>query len=90
MLAELQRQGDAAGALDWSLHHVDGTVIRAHQHAAGAQKKGLTATLSSRRRHEGGRPPEESYPDEALGRSQGGFSTKLHLRVDRAASRWFS
>jgi hypothetical protein len=22
------------------LHHVDGTIIRAHQHAAGAQKRG--------------------------------------------------
>ncbi len=27
--------------------------------------------------------PDEAYPDEALGRSQGGFSTKLHLRVER-------
>jgi len=38
----LQQQADAAGELDWSLHHVDGTIIRAHQHAAGAQKKGPT------------------------------------------------
>ena len=41
VLQELQWQADAAGELDWSLHHVDGTVIRAHQHAAGAQKRGL-------------------------------------------------
>lgn len=27
--------------------------------------------------------PEGEVPDEALGRSQGGFSTKLHLRVER-------
>ena len=40
VLAELQRQDAAVGAVDWSLHHVDGTVIRAHQHAAGAQKRG--------------------------------------------------
>jgi transposase len=45
VLAELQRQGDAAGAVDWSLHHADGTVIRAHQHAAGAQKRGGRAPL---------------------------------------------
>ena len=38
ILAELQEEADAAGNLDWSLHHVDGTIIRAHQHAAGAQK----------------------------------------------------
>ena len=38
ILAALQQQGDAAGQLDWSAHYVDGTVIRAHQHAAGAQR----------------------------------------------------
>ncbi len=37
VLAELQRQGDAEGRLDWSLHFVDSTVVRAHQHAAGAR-----------------------------------------------------
>ena len=36
-LAAVQRQADAAGQLDWGVHFVDGTVIRAHQHAAGAQ-----------------------------------------------------
>jgi transposase len=40
VLAELQEQADAEGNLDWTLHHVDGTMIRAHQHAAGAQKRG--------------------------------------------------
>jgi transposase len=34
----VKAQADAAGALDWELHHVDATVIRAHQHAAGAKK----------------------------------------------------
>ena len=38
LLAALQQQGDAAGALDWSAHFVDGSVIRAHQHAAGARR----------------------------------------------------
>jgi transposase len=37
MLAAVQRQADAAGELDWELHLLDGTVIRAHQHAAGAK-----------------------------------------------------
>jgi len=37
MLAAVQPQADAAGALDWAVHFVDGTVIRAHQHAAGAK-----------------------------------------------------
>ena len=37
LLAALQRQADAEGRLDWSLHFVDSTVVRAHQHAAGAK-----------------------------------------------------
>jgi transposase len=37
MLADLQRAGDATGTLDWTLHFVDGSVVRAHQHAAGAK-----------------------------------------------------
>ena len=47
--------------LEWLI--LDSTVIRAHQHAAGAAKK------------KGG-------VDQALGRSRGGFGTKLHLAVD--------
>jgi transposase len=38
ILTALQQQGDAAGQLDWSAHFVDGTSIRAHQHAAGARR----------------------------------------------------
>ena len=37
----LQAQADAAGELDWS-GHVDSTIVRAHQHAAGAAKGGWT------------------------------------------------
>ena len=37
VLAALQRRADAEGRLDWSLHFVDSTVVRAHQHAAGAK-----------------------------------------------------
>ena len=37
LFAAVQRQEDAAGRLDWTLHFVDGSVIRAHQHAAGAK-----------------------------------------------------
>jgi transposase len=56
----LQRAADAAGQLAWQTHYVDGTVVRAHQHAAGAV---------------GGQE------HEALGRSRGGFSTKVHVRA---------
>ena len=37
VLAELQRQADTKGRLDRSLHFVDSTVVRAHQHTAGAK-----------------------------------------------------
>jgi transposase len=39
ILQTLQQQADAEGKLNWQLHHVDGSVIRAHQHAAGAKKR---------------------------------------------------
>ena len=37
VFAAVQQEADAAGAVDWSVHFVDGSVIRAHQHAAGAK-----------------------------------------------------
>jgi transposase len=41
-LAALQAEADAAGDLDWALHFLDGTTVRAHQHAAGAKKGAAT------------------------------------------------
>ncbi|MFC4424871.1 IS5 family transposase [Deinococcus navajonensis] len=61
MFAELLRQADLSGQLNWSKHFVDGTVVRAHQCASGAR---------------GGQE------GEALGRSRGGFGTKIHLRAE--------
>jgi len=37
LFAAVQRRADADGRLEWAVHFVDGTVIRAHQHAAGAR-----------------------------------------------------
>lgn len=42
MFKALQAQAEARGLVDWAMHCVDSTVIRAHQHAAGG-KKGLPA-----------------------------------------------
>lgn len=56
LFATVQRQADAAGQVDWTVHFVDGTVIRAHQHAAGAKggtrrrKRWAGAGAASRRR----------------------------------------
>jgi len=68
ILSDLQAEAQQCGAIDWNLHFVDATIVRAHQHAAGARRDGAT--------------PEEVPAREALGRSQGGFSTKLHLRAE--------
>lgn len=55
MLAALQAAGDATGSLDWDLHFVDGSTVRAHQHAAGAKKgaaskRSAVVAAASRRR----------------------------------------
>lgn len=42
VLAALQAEADAAGELDWARHFLDGTTVRAHQHAAGAKKGAAT------------------------------------------------
>jgi transposase len=42
VLAALQADGDAQGDLDWARHFLDGTTVRAHQHAAGAKKGAVT------------------------------------------------
>jgi transposase len=62
ILAALRRIADARGRIDWEVHMVDATSVRAHRHAAGAR---------------GGQHLQ------ALGRSRGGFGSKLHLRCDR-------
>ena len=38
ILGTLQQQADATGHMSWALHYVDSTIVRAHQHAAGAKK----------------------------------------------------
>jgi len=62
-LAALQTARDADGDLDWSLHFLDGTTIRAHQHAAGA-KKGA-ATRGSAAPGAASRPKSTSEPNAA-------------------------
>lgn len=38
ILNELRAMAETEGNVDWSVEFVDGTVVRAHQHSAGAQK----------------------------------------------------
>jgi len=40
ILERLQQQADAIDQIDWEVHFIDSTVVRAHQHAAGAKRGG--------------------------------------------------
>jgi transposase len=45
ILMALQQQANVQGKVNWELHYVDGTMVRAHQHAAGARGKTQKARL---------------------------------------------
>lgn len=66
LLARLHTRAETRHDIDW-LVSVDSTIVRAHQHAAGARPAIGPATEPS---------------DHALGRSRGGLTTKIHLAVD--------
>ncbi|NDU71756.1 IS5 family transposase [Actinomadura sp. DSM 109109] len=70
ILTHVQLHDDSVGRIDWTVS-VDSTIVRAHQHAAGARKKGPDGTN-----------PASSAAGQALGRSRGGLTTKIHLAVD--------
>jgi transposase len=69
VLAALQAAADERGDLDWTLHFLDGTVIRAHPHAAGA-KKGAATAPSGAARAAGG-PSSTCGPNAAASPSPG-------------------
>ncbi|MFD4977179.1 IS5 family transposase [Streptomyces sp. NPDC058424] len=75
IVTRLQAQADAKGLITWDVN-VDSTVCRAHQHAAGASKKG-----TSKKEPPGGIAAEPA--DHGLGRSRGGLTTKIHLAVEQ-------
>ena len=46
ILERLQQQADGAEHIDWEVHFIDSTVVRAHQHAAGAKRGDATGRVS--------------------------------------------
>ncbi|MFJ6836170.1 IS5 family transposase [Streptomyces sp. NPDC091209] len=62
----LLAQADAEGDLDWAVS-VDSTIVRAHQNAAGAPKRGA---------------PADEPDHHAIGRSRSGLTTKIRLAAD--------
>jgi transposase len=67
LLEALHARLDAAGKIDWDLFCIDGSSVRAGRAAAGASPTDGTA---------------DEPVDHALGRSRGGFGTKIHLVCD--------
>ena len=65
LLAAVQQHADSAGCLDWAVHYVDGTVVRAHQHAAGA-KGGVPRLKPSATARAGSAPRSMSGPKVAV------------------------
>jgi len=76
ILSVLQGQADAAGLITWDVS-VDSTIARAHQHAAGARTQPELQVEPP-----GGIGAAEPA-DHALGRSRGGWTTKLHLACEQ-------
>ncbi|WP_428831543.1 IS5 family transposase [Actinocorallia cavernae] len=74
LLEEVQVRDDSVGVVEWTVS-VDSTINRAHQHAAGARKKGAQAGDELE-------DPERAAHRQALGRSRGGLTTKVHLACD--------
>jgi transposase len=75
IVTALQTRADAAGLITWDVS-VDSAVARAHQHAAGARTQPESQTESP-----GG--VEQEPADHALGRSRGGWTTKVHLGCEQ-------
>jgi transposase len=66
---------------------VDSTIVRAHQHAAGARKDSAGARAAG---HTGDPSKDKRVPvepaDHGLGRSRGGWSTKIRTLADQATA----
>jgi transposase len=75
ILQAVQADADVEDRIDWTMVGVDSTSCRAHQHAAGARRK---APRTPKKRSS----PRQHRPDEGLGRSRGGLTSKIHLASD--------
>ncbi|MFE2346695.1 IS5 family transposase [Kitasatospora cineracea] len=93
LLHQVQAAADAAGEIDWDIS-VDSTIVRAHQHAAGARTDPPPALAGSKGGETVEPPGRNSVAEprrpaggggaggEGLGRSRGGFTSKIHLSAD--------
>jgi transposase len=70
ILEHLIVKDDSIGTVEWAFS-IDSTNVRAHQHAAGARKRGCAT----------GWVEDLAVVDEAIGRSRGGLTSKIHLAI---------
>ncbi|GHG45103.1 hypothetical protein Shyd_85540 [Streptomyces hydrogenans] len=75
VLTRLQARADVAGLITWEVN-VDSTICRAHQHAACARLNG-----QDQKEPPGGIGTEPD--DHGLGRSRGGFTTRIRLACEQ-------
>ncbi|MEV7174176.1 IS5 family transposase [Streptomyces sp. NPDC093224] len=74
LLEHAQVRDDAVSRVEWTVA-IDSTINRGHQHASGARKNGDADGDELE-------DPGRSQTPQALGRSRGGPTTKVHLAVD--------
>ena len=93
LLQQLQAAADAAGEIDWDVS-VDSTIVRAHRPAAGPRTDPPPVPAASK--GDEGLEHQDETPmakpcrpaggggagGEGLGRSRGGFTSKIHLSAD--------
>ena len=75
ILLDLQAEAQQRGEIDWDLHFVDATIVRAHQHAGGARRDGASLRRSRHGRRwaaakVGSRPSCTCAPRATGGRSR--------------------
>jgi|SRR5689334_11954570 len=96
ILSDLQAEAHQRGEIDWDLHFVDATIVRAHQHAAGARlrpraaagDKGYssrTARARLRRRHI--QPVIPTRKNQPRQRNFDRAADRLRNRVERLINR---
>ncbi|GAB2756279.1 hypothetical protein GCM10027199_32500 [Amycolatopsis magusensis] len=82
ILLALQARADAAGLITWDVS-VDSTIARAHQHAAGARKRG-----TCRPNHPAPPPGALNWPITAWAGHGAGGPPSCTWPANRAVSRW--
>jgi transposase len=93
LVAQAQTKSDAVGEIDWDVS-VDATIVRAHQHAAGARKTGTpkgdqgpTRPAGQTGRQPGARAQPRRTLDQDSSRGRRARSAAGHAGHTRAAAR---